>query len=311
MRPSQIGAMRHRQPLTRSAGFIIAEEMEFPRSRRVRGMTKSAEIHLVREKMIGVGKSCPSPPFEPYVRFARIRLSSRWFPHRDCLAKSHAVCMANSPASAKKAAYGFVHQTEPLASFDAVAQRQQQALRPDRRFHPRPIAIVRCCALPSPRGHSRHWSFASLCLSRIHLPASLPSAWLCSPRLSRLAPHRYYEGSDSCLPSPRLAGLSAYSALPSEHPAPNHVMCPTVALSVTSSAIGYSGLHRGTAGSPQHIRRIGFVNLRAARSPPVALHPASQRRSYLQLQSCDKLWRGLPPRQQSVLADARSPRSRG
>ena len=51
MRPSQIGAMRHRQPLTRSAGFIIAEEMEFPRSRRVRGMTKSAEIHLVREKM--------------------------------------------------------------------------------------------------------------------------------------------------------------------------------------------------------------------------------------------------------------------
>ena len=36
-------------------------------------------------------------------------------------------------------------------------------------------------------------------------------------------------------------------------------------------------------------RRIGFVILRAAFSPPVALHPASQRRSYLRLHSCDIL----------------------
>src|SRR5205814_10557018 len=32
-------------------------------------------------------------------------------------------------------------------------------------------------------------------------------------------------------------------------------------------------------------RRIRFVILRTASSPPVALHPASRRRSYLQLQS--------------------------
>ena len=54
--------------------------------------------------LIGVEKSHRlSPPSEPYVRFSRIRLCSRRFPHRDCLALSHAVCMANSPASAKNA----------------------------------------------------------------------------------------------------------------------------------------------------------------------------------------------------------------
>jgi len=36
-------------------------------------------------------------------------------------------------------------------------------------------------------------------------------------------------------------------------------------------------------------RRIGFVTLRAAFSPPVAPHPASQRRSYLRLHSSDLL----------------------
>ena len=39
-------------------------------------------------KLIGVGKAFASPPSEPYVRFSRIRLSSRWFPHRESLALS-------------------------------------------------------------------------------------------------------------------------------------------------------------------------------------------------------------------------------
>jgi hypothetical protein len=42
--------------------------------------------------------------------------------------------------------------------------------------------------------------------------------------------------------------------------------------------------------------RIEFVILRTSRSPPVALHLASRRRSYVRLQSSDKLWRGLAPR---------------
>src|SRR5690606_17279540 len=51
--------------------------------------------------LIGVGKAFASPPSEPHVRFSRIRLSSRWFPHRGCLAHCQAVCRANSPAFAK------------------------------------------------------------------------------------------------------------------------------------------------------------------------------------------------------------------
>ena len=51
---------------------------------------------------IGVGKGCsPSPPSEPYVRFSRIRLSSRWFPHRECLAGAKVVRRVNRPCAAK------------------------------------------------------------------------------------------------------------------------------------------------------------------------------------------------------------------
>src|ERR1700722_9536535 len=51
-------------------------------------------------------------------------------------------------------------------------------------------------------------------------------------------------------------------------------------------------------------RRNRFVILRTAGSPPVALHPASRRRSYLRLLGCDQPRHGLPPCRQSVLADA-------
>jgi hypothetical protein len=52
--------------------------------------------------VIGVGMgSSPTPPSEPYGRFSRIRLSSRWFLHRDCLAVTQAALSANSPSFAK------------------------------------------------------------------------------------------------------------------------------------------------------------------------------------------------------------------
>jgi hypothetical protein len=61
--------------------------------------------------------------------------------------------------------------------------------------------------------------------------------------------------------------------------------------------------------------RIEFVILRTSRSPPVALHLASRRRSYVRLQSSDKLWRGLSPRWfdpvTSALARGLVPRSYG
>jgi len=56
-----------------------------------------------------------------------------------------------------------------------------------------------------------------------------------------------------------------------------------------------SRLRPWVAGSPKTPGRNGFVILRTGRSPPVALHPASRRRSYSRLQAVAKAWRGLPP----------------
>ena len=47
-----------------------------------------------------------------------------------------------------------------------------------------------------------------------------------------------------------------------------------------------SRLRHRIAGSPNTPGRNGFVILRTGRSPPVALHPASRRRSYSRLQVC-------------------------
>jgi hypothetical protein len=46
-----------------------------------------------------------------------------------------------------------VHQTVPPSSFDAVVQRRHHALRPHRRFNPRPVAGF--CTPSSPKGHCR------------------------------------------------------------------------------------------------------------------------------------------------------------
>src|SRR4051812_38737117 len=51
-------------------------------------------------------------------------------------------------------------------------------------------------------------------------------------------------------------------------------------------------------------RRNRFVILRTAGSPPVALHEALRRRSYLRLPGCDQPGRGLPPRRRFALTDA-------
>ena len=79
----------------------------------------------------------------------------------------------------------------------------------------------------------------SSCLSRFHFPASLPSAGLCYSPLdhgirlvtqSALGHLQYCEGSDSCRPSPRAAGLPAYLATPSQRSASNHAVYPGIAL---------------------------------------------------------------------------------
>jgi len=120
-------------------------------------------------------------------------------------------------------------------------------------------------------------SFASLYLSRIHLPA-LPSLKpvLLADSLAAFffSPLRYYAGSDSWPSSPWRSGLSAYAALLSEHPAPNHTMRPNVALPVTSARSANSGLRHVWAGSPTHAAESGssayglFFRLRLLSTPP-------------------------------------------
>ena len=57
-----------------------------------------------------------------------------------------------------------------------------------------------------------------------------------------------------------------------------------------------SRLRLWLAGSPGSSGRIKFVSLRTGLSPPVALHPASRRRSYLRLPGRRAYaWRGLAP----------------
>jgi len=102
------------------------------------------------------------------------------------------------------------------------------------------------------------------------------------PSAALSGPLRYYAGSDSSPARTRRQGLSASFALPSKHPAPNHVVGPVITLSSTSVCrpgvtTQTSSWDRGLA-APR--RRNGFVILRAARSPPAASHPASRLRGW-------------------------------
>jgi hypothetical protein len=184
---------------------------------------------------------------------------------------------ANNPAFAKKA----------LASLDAVtsADTMRSIERPaSAHKHRQPVrAFAPCLALAGTRD--------ALCAGSVFRASTflpcLPSARLCFTRLSRPSPQRYYAGCDSCPARTRRTGLSAYLGLPSEHPIPNHAVRPEPRF--VSHFSGFGRNPRGPQASPWMSRlaaahrRIGFVLLRAARSPPVASHPASRRRGYLRL----------------------------
>ena len=176
----------------------------------------------------------------------------------------------------------------PATSFDAVLQRRHHPFRPHRRFRPRPVTrpVARFCAAFSPRGHCRR-----CCLRRCgrHVSTFLPPFPRpgFAPRTSR---GRDRSGTMKALTPAGLARGRQVSpltplCLPSIPP-PTTSCRPNVAFAVTSArSVGPSpGLgfarHRRLAAT---YRRIGFVLLRAARSPPVAPHPASRRRSYLRL----------------------------
>ncbi len=79
------------------------------------------------------------------------------------------------------------------------------------------------------------------------------------------------------IPSPTTCGRSA---------SPRHVTCRRVGPRSHPhgpSPNGNSVLRPSLAGSPRHAGRIEFLIVRTGRSPPVALHPVSRRRSYVRL----------------------------
>ena len=99
---------------------------------------------------------------------------------------------------------------------------------------------------------------------------------------------------NTCFDSAQVSLFDAHH-LP-DHSAVNHPLPPghrfdTLPLSVTGfrSLSERSGLRTGTAGSSRSAGRITFVILRTDRSPPVAPHPVSRRRSYLWLQAGERL----------------------
>jgi hypothetical protein len=194
--------------------------------------TSALLLGFIGAHLIGVGKGCCPP--RPPNRTGGFPASGS--PVGGCLIGSvsqHAGrVIANSPASAKKA----------LASLDAVTsadtmrsiERSASAHK-----HRQPVrASAPCLALAGTRG--------ALCAGSVFRASTslpcLPSARLCFTRLSRPSPQRYYAGCDSCPARTHRTGLSASFDWPSEHPAPNHVLRPSVALSVTSArSIGPCG----------------------------------------------------------------------
>ena len=147
--------------------------------------------------------------------------------------------------------------------------------------------------------------------SRAHLsrtwagfaPQALSHCLANSAALTPKMPTRYYQDSDSCgrhhsRRSPRFTHPHVLDVPP---PTTRTARSPLYQpLSVTS--------YFQTSPSPSQLvavpRRIEFVILRTASSPPVASHPASLRRSYLQLRGLGLPRHGLPPCCVGALAGA-------
>ena len=180
-----------------------------------------------------------------------------------------------------------------IASFNLSFEARQHALGSDRRFLPDPLAL-RISGSASPKGTHTRFGFRLPNASYIHLPVPLRS----TPVTALISS---YEDSDSStgLPPAEVSPLHV-----TRHSEPFCLQTPHVPPSPLSHATpqldGFpltgSRLHHWLAGSPGTSSRIEFVSLRTGSSPPVALHPASRRRSYLRFPGRRAYaWRGFAP----------------
>ena len=173
---------------------------------------------------------------------------------------------------------------------------RQQTIRSLQRFDPRHVCGGRSSAVSPPRGgHSRRLLVRRLerHVSTFLHPFAPPALPGFDATMGALTPGRSALRILIRDNEHRLGyrpGLPASCAWSSEPSVSNHLIAPIVALTPNPSARWASRLRRVWDSSfasrlSGQSGRIEFVNLRTARSPPVALHPASRRRSYVRLQA--------------------------
>lgn len=163
----------------------------------------------------------PSPPSEPYGRFSRIRLSSRWFPHRGCRCRAE-------PRGRRAA------QTQPRGKpLNAVTSAGTIGIGSTG------DSIEWVAPALSPFGHLSGLSIRLSGLRPSTFLPCLPSDRFCCPALrGTCSPLRYYAGSDSCrLAIPRQVSPLTPLCLP-DIPPPIAPCPPAVAFTVTPSAAG-------------------------------------------------------------------------
>jgi hypothetical protein len=160
---------------------------------------------------------------------------------------------------------------------------------PDRGFHPTPGF----CALFSTATavHWRHVAYA-LPVTGFHTSTFLPPFPRRGFDLHAFRGCCRYSTMEALTPAhvTSRAGLPTYRTMPSDHSISNHLTYPcrsfhTLPLSSTGPLHTGRGFALLPASSPVSPGRIEFVILRTGRSPPVAPHPASRRRSYVRLQA--------------------------
>ena len=149
---------------------------------------------------------------------------------------------------------------------------------------------------------------------RIHLPAFLRSTPVTALPSS-------YEGSDSSTTSARYGGLPDSLTRTSDRSVSNHPRSSSRALPALCSRLALRAgpfpvcIHHGSGftsrSQARQLHRPNRVPLvRTGRSPPVAPHPVSPRRSYGRLQSKSFDRKGLSPSRPCALSGARAPASR-
>ncbi|SIO26252.1 hypothetical protein SAMN05444166_3319 [Singulisphaera sp. GP187] len=206
-----------------------------------------------------------------------------------------------------------VHQAIPDSTFDPLDEGRQHPLRPDRRFDPDPWDRDLSGA-PSPRGHCLQWEFLRIghrVSTSLHpfAPPELPGFCATMGALTPGPPalrilirdneHRLWRGPG--LPVFRHRTFRSFRLQqPTVVPTP---FWGFVRRSYRTTSLwtpflrGHASIglrHRG-AGSPRQSAESSLLALRTDRSPTVASHPASRRRSYPRLRSARTLRQELTP----------------